>query len=422
MSSNKLRLVFLAVLAVLAIPLLYFSLKSEPVSSPPKEEFPYKISNRISVPTQGKDEERRIEHYDTDNVTLMLREIWYKNGITTYIHFRANKTASRMVEYYPAPKDAPDRALKTEVHYEDDGSLFRNHRSLRQDGTLIKKGERQENGTYRTLTYFDDGLKIERVQNFARNKSLIDETIFRQDGSKSRLTLVNKYYEREVTLFRPDQTVWMTVTMQQYFYGGSEGKVWSDDGKKVLYTFSINSYMTRMFIPNPDDTPNLSISFERTQTGHLTINKLTADRQTKYSQVYHRKSGSEHGCGGTYVLKHVDDYAADNTENGKRPFRRIFIADDETTVKAVAFPDQNYYYSGKGVVYELHPSGFVSSKKIYSNHKTIDSEENFPDEKYRESKTEVADRELLQRPAFPCPSFLPRFDPTTKYWAIDSPF
>lgn len=421
MVTNKRPLVLLAICAVLTAlgaPFLMQALKSERGNMPMKGAFPQKISNRLSVPPQEKNEVERIDYYAADNKTLVMTEITYRNGITTYIYFRENKKAERMVEYYPSTPQMPDRALKTEVFYQEDGVLFVSHRSLREDGTLIKRGFRQENGDYRTLTFFTDGVTIEREQNFTKRKALIDETVFRLDGSKSRTIVMNKQSEREVTYLRPDKTVQMTLVLPYNVYTGPSGKVYSADGKTVLYSFDVTLYATKLTFLNPDETTNMEVRFEKTQIGHLTVNKYTVNSQIKFSQVYFRKEGTEHGCSGTYVLKQVDEYAADNSELGKRPFRRIYLSDDEKSVKAVAIPDQNYYYMGRGVLYELYPSGFVSAKKVYTSHKTIASDEKFPDEKYREKQVEGINPAMLQRPTFECPN-LPSFDRASKSWIID---
>lgn len=400
---------------------------SDLMSKPVKAQlpaFPERIANRISVPVQGSNEERRTEFYDSDKVTLRLREIQYKNGVTSYIHFRPNKKAERMEEYYPAENGSETRVLKTLVVYEDDGVLFVSHQSWRPDQTLIKDGARQSDGTYRTTTFFKDGVTIERVQNFTRKRDMTDETVYRTDGVKARVTLVTQNGERQVTVYRADKAtevtyMTMVISRSQSSASGSTGKVYSDDGQKVIANFESGTFKTEFTFLNPDEKPRLTVRFERTTAGHLTVDTYVQDAQVKLSQVYLRRADSVHGCSGTYVLSTVDQFAADNSAMGKRPYRRIYLDEDGITVKSVAVPDQNYYFTGKGILYELYPSGFVARKKVFSNHNTVSSVTDYTDNQYREPAAEVTDRSILNRPDFECPGPLPVWNREKRSWILD---
>ncbi len=387
-----------------------------------KAQFPDKIANRISVPPQGSTEDRRTEFYDSDNVTLRLREIVYKNGVTSYFYFRKDKRAERMEEFYPAENGSATRVLKTKVVYEDDGALFASHQSWRPDGTLVKDGSRQSDGTYRTITYFADGVTTERVQNFTRKRVMTDETVYRKDGVKARVILVTQNGEHEVTLFRPDaasEIRFMTMTVSRSQYSGVKGNLFSQDGTKVIARFENGSFKTEFTYLDAAEKPHLLVRYERTVAGHLTVETIVQDAQIKLSQVYLRRDTSAHGCGGSYALNYVDQYAADNSAMGKRPYRRIYLAEDETTVKSVAVPDQTYYFMGKGTLYELYPSGFVAKKKDFHNHNTISSVTDYADEEYREPATEVTDRSIFKRADFQCPGPLPVWNQEKRSWIID---
>jgi len=407
---------------VLKASLLSDSATQSQVSKPQLPAFPDKITNRISVPAQGSTEVMRIEYYEADNVTLRLREIVYKNGVTSYIHFLPNKKAERMEEYYPAENGSATRVLKTKVIYEDDGALFVSHQSWRPDQTLIKDGARQSDGTYRTITYLADGVTTERVQNFTHKREMTDETVYRPDGVKARVTLVTRNGERQVTLYRADkatEVIYMTMAITRSQSAGTSGQIYSDDGAKVIAIFESGSFKTEFTFLNADDKPRLTVRFERTVAGHLTVDTYVQNSQVKTSQVYLRRKGSEHGCSGSYALNYVDEFAADNSEVGKRPFRRIFLSQDETTIKSVAVPDQTFYFMGKGTLYELYPSGFVASKKVFHNHNTIYSVTDYPDKQYREPATEVTDRSIFQRKDFQCPGPLPVWNKEKRSWNLD---
>lgn len=383
--------------------------------------FPDRISNRVSVPTQGSSEEVRTDFYDSDNVTLRMREIVYKNGVTSYIHYRRNKLAEKMEEFYPLENGSNTRVLKTRVIYEADGVLFASHQSWRPDQTLIKDGSRQSDGTYRTNTYFEDGVTIERVQNFTRKRDMTDETVFRKDGIKARATLVTQNGERQVTVYRPDaasEVTFMTMAISRSQYYGATGKVYSDDGKYVIADFQSGSYKTEFTFLHTDGKPRLLVRYERTVTGHLTVDTYVHDAQVKSRQVYLKRTESVHGCSGSYALSYVDEFAADNSQLGKSPFRRIFLSDDEQTVKAVAIPDQNYYYMGKGTTYELYPSGFVAKKRVFSKH-DVSSDAVYPDYQYLEPATQVTDRSIFKRADFQCPAPLPVWDQTKRSWVLE---
>lgn len=384
--------------------------------------FPERLANSISVPVKGSNEETRTEFYDSDKITLRLREIVYKNGVTSYIHFRQNKKAERMEEYYPAENGSQTRVLKTRVVYEDDGVLFASHQSWRPDQTLIKDGARQSDGTYRTITFFADGVTIERVQNFTRKRDMTDETVYRLDGVKARVTLVTQNGERQVTLYRANTTTevtYMTMVISRSQLSGTTGNVYSDDGKNVIAKFESGSFKTEFTFLNPDEKPRLGVRFERTVAGHLTIDTYVQDAQVKLSQVYLRRAESVHGCSGSYALNYVDQFAADNSTVGKRPYRRVYLAEDGVTVKSVAIPDQNYYFMGKGTLFELYPSGFVAKKKVFHDHNTISSVTDYPDKQYREPATAVTDRSIFERPDFQCPGPLPVWNQEKRSWILE---
>lgn len=440
MASSK-KLGVMLVLSISALSLLYFNpLKwgtisassakqplGELMSKPVKAQtpvFPDRISNRISVPVQGSNEERRTEYYDSDKVTLRLREILYKNGVTSYFHFRQNKKAERMEEYYPAENGSKTGVLKTKVVYEDDGVLFVSHQSWRPDQTLIKDGARQSDGTYRTTTFFADGVTIERVQNFTRKRDMTDETVYRPDGVKARVTVVTQNGERQVTVYRTDtaaEVTYMTMVISRYnrSSSGITGDVYSDDGKKVIAKFESGSFQTEFTFLNPDEKPRLTVRFERTVAGHLTVDTYVQDAQVKLRQVYLRRTDSVHGCSGSYALNSVDQFAADNSEMGKRPYRRIYLDEDGVTVKSVAVPDPTYYFMGKGILYELYPSGFVAQKKVFYNHNTVSSVTDFADKQYREPAAEVTDRTIFKRADFQCPGPIPVWNQDKRSWILD---
>lgn len=430
MASRKKLVVMLVsgltVLACSAISLYSISGKKSPVNeSAPrnvKAQFPEKFTNRISVPAQGSNEERRTEYFASDRTTLQLREIVYKNGVTSIIHFRPNKKAERMEEFYPAQSHSSTRVLKTKVVFEDDGILFASHQSWRPDQTLVKEGFRQQDGSYRTNTYFADGVTIERVQNFTRKRDLTDETVYRADGVKARVTTVAPGGERKVTVYRPDkatEVTYMTMDIARSRYLGTKGKIFADDGKRVVANFESASIKTEINFLDENDKPLLGVRFERTVTGHLTVDTYVQNAQVKLSQVYLKRDASPHGCRGSYALNYVDEFAADNTNSGKRPFRRIYLAADEVTVKSVSVQDPNLDFMGRGTVYELYPSGFVAKKTVFSNHTTISSVTDYPDERYREPAAEVTDRSIFKRVDFLCPEPLPAWNQESRSWILE---
>lgn len=430
MASQK-KLVFMLVsgltFLVCGAIALYFSsgkkvLVNELTIQSHKAQFPEKFPNRISVPAQSSDEERRTEHYDSDKTTLRLREILYKNGVTSLIYYRPNKKAERMEEFHPFQENSSTRVLKTKVVYEDDGILFASHQSWRPDGTLIKDGFRQEDGTYRTKTYFADGVTVERVQNFTRKRDLTDETVFRADGVKARVTTVTPGGERHVTVYRSDKTTEVTfirMVISRTGYLGAKGKIFSEDGSGLAANFEIDIVKTEVNFLDANEKVHLSVRFERTVTGHLTVDTYVQNAQVKLSQVYLKRADSPHGCKGSYVLSHVDEFAADNTNSGRRPFRRIYLAADQVTVKSVSVADPNYNFMGRGTVYELYPSGFVAKKTVFANHSTISSVTEFPDGQYREPATEVPDQSIFKRAEFQCPGPLPVWNQEKRSWILD---
>lgn len=183
----------LAVLAIIcgalaAFAALSFFTLSLSGRSNPLQVFPQRSMSTLRLPDASQGIHSRVEKRSADGKRVLEAVSELKvdgiDGITKFEYFRDTDGSKRREEqFYPVKGTAP-RQLKSHFNVAEDGSTVNADASFRQDGTLVRQGERQPDGSYVIVWYHADGKSVARRQMIdAKNKAL-GEVAFRADGSK----------------------------------------------------------------------------------------------------------------------------------------------------------------------------------------------------------------------------------------------
>lgn len=345
-------------LAALAAVVLLVGCSAEPPNMV-REDFPQKLSHRVRINTQQTQEVDRWAYYNGDIKTL--EQIQYLDGTTTYVFYREDLTASRIMELHPAQNGEEKRRLKTEVNFEADGLAYSSHKVVRLDGTLHKLGQRQEDRSYSTTTFFEDGVTKQKVAVYKLDKSLVSELVIDRNGTKLIETVTDGDGNLVSSHFRPDGTLFMSYKNPKWAYSGATGYFYEADGKTVKADFTISSWQKSITFANHQGK-RLEIAFENYGAKRMTVSVF--DFQTGaplYQQVYLLSSGS-FDLTGNFTLAAVDQYEGAGNRYQRKLKRRLVIGQDGKTVTKVFVPSSSWN-DYNGVEYTLYPSGFIASKQ-----------------------------------------------------------
>jgi len=325
-----------------------------------QEDYPQKLSTRVRINSQKPQEVDRWEYVKDELKTL--EQIQYVDGVTTYIFFRPDQTAEKIVELHPVQNGEDKRRLKTEVIFEADGLAYASHKSLRLDGTLIKEGRRLDDRTYSTVTFFEDGVTKQKVSVYKPDKSLVSELQIDRDGTKLLETVTDKDNYLVSKSWRRDGSLFMTYKKPPYAYGGVTGAYYEADGVTIKAEFSMSGWQNSISFPDVSGK-RLEFSFETSGGKRMTV--LVSDAATGtplYMQFYAHDGKSPFDLRGNYTLASVEHYDGTGTRFSRKLKRRITLGADGVTVVKVFVP-QSQWYDYNGLEYTLYPSGFIQSKK-----------------------------------------------------------
>ncbi len=385
------RLIF----ASLALLLVLTACSSEPPNMV-REDFPQKLSTRVRINSQKPQEVDRWV-YMNDNVKT-LEQIQYVDGVTTYVFFRPDETAEKIVEMHPVQTGEDKRRLKTEVIFEADGLAYASHKALRLDGTLIKEGRRLEDRTYSTITYFEDGITKQRVSVYKPDKTLVSELMVDRDGTKLQETVTDKDNYLVSQSWRRDGTLWMQYKKPPYSYGGVTGAYYEADGTTIKAEFSITGWQNSMSFPNFSGLgKRLDFSFETYGQKRMTV--LISDSASGtplYQQFYAHDAKTPFDLRGTYTLASIEQYEGTGNRYNRKLTRRITLGADGKSVVKIFVP-QSQWYDYNGAEYSLYPSGFIQSKKNVGWN-SQPNPQTFADGAYTDPIVVVNQPELLQLP------------------------
>lgn len=88
--------------------------------------------------------------------------------------------------YYAPGTDTRTR-IKHEIYYDSDGRVLTDAK-MRLDGSRIRSGTRQPDGTYLVVMYYEDGTSPQITRKLEESGSPVEEEQFRRDGSLSSST------------------------------------------------------------------------------------------------------------------------------------------------------------------------------------------------------------------------------------------
>lgn len=325
-----------------------------------REDFPQKLSTRVRIISQKPQEVDRWVYMNGDMKTL--EQIQYVDGVTTYVFFRPDETAEKIIELHPAQNGETKRRLKTEVIFEADGLAYASHKALRLDGTLLKEGRRLEDRSYSTITYFEDGVTKQKVALYKADKSLVSELLVDRDGTKLLETVTDSENNLVSKSWRRDGTLAMQYKKSQYAYGGVSGTYYEADGVTVKAEFSMTSWQNSISFPNVSGK-RIDFSFETRGAKRMTV--LVSDFKSGsplYQQVYAHDGKSPFDLTGNYTLTMVEEYEGTGNLYNRKLKRRITVGTDGKTISKVFIP-QSQWYDYNGLEFTLYPSGFIQSKK-----------------------------------------------------------
>lgn len=358
-----------------------------------REDFPQKLSTRVRINSQKPQEVDRWVYMNGDVKTL--EQIQYVDGVTTYVFFRPDETAEKIIELHPTQNGEEKRRLKTEVIFEADGLAYASHKALRLDGTLLKEGRRMEDRTYSTITYFDDGITKQRVSVYKPDKSLVSELLIDRDGTKLQETVTDNDNYLVSKSWRRDGTIWMQYKKPPYSYGGVTGAYYEADGITIKAEFSMTGWQNSISFPNVSGK-RLDFSFETRQKRMSLLVSDSASGTPLYQQFYAYDEKTPFDLRGTYTLTSVEQYEGTGNRYNRKLVRRITFGVDGKTVAKIFVP-QSQWYDYNGVEYTLYPSGFIQSKKNVGWN-TQPNQQNFADGAYTDPIVVVNQPELLQMP------------------------
>lgn len=324
-----------------------------------REDFPQKLSTRVRINSQKPQEVDRWVYMNGDLKTL--EQIQYVDGVTTYVFFRPDETAEKIVELHPVQSGEEKRRLKTEVIFEADGLSYASHKALRLDGTLIKEGRRLEDRTYSTTTFFEDGVTRQKISIYKADKSLVSELEVDRDGTKLLETVTDSDNYLVSKSWRRDGTLAMQYKKPPYAYGGVSGTYYEADGVTVKAEFSMTSWQSSISFANVSGK-RLEFSFDSRGAKRMNVLVSDANGVPLYQQFYAHDGKSPFDLRGNYTLAGVEEYDGTGNRYNRKLKRRITMGADGKSIAKVFVP-QSQWYDYSGIEYTLYPSGFIQSKK-----------------------------------------------------------
>lgn len=350
---SRLNTALLAVLALLVLSLAGCGESDK--DNLVKVDFPEKLNHRVELRPSDSNESFRFA-YVTDEGIKVVEEVEYTNGVTTYLFYRPDQTASKILEFYPPEKEGQmERRLKSEVYLAADGKSFSRHAAYALDGSLIRRGLRNPDGSYLThyLRAGTDSVEVEVV--YDKDLELKYEIAYHEDGSVKTRKERRSAYEMVTISYRADGSKLVEVTTTS---SSHKGTFFAEDGVTIKAKFDETSYGT-LDIEYFDKEGKLAYEVDYGREGKRTYTVFSGNDQADYRQQWKLVSG-QFRCDakGTYVLVEVEDFHKpgqygrynwsdvtdiDMYEDGKTP-KKILVKEDGTRRLEVEFhPDGSVF-------------------------------------------------------------------------------
>lgn len=366
------------------------------------EDFPFKLSHRFQVSTENPHEVEHWVYVKEDGTTKVVEQIEYDTGVTTYIFYRPDQFAEKIIEYYPGKTpDLKERQIKSEVYFESESSDFKYHKGYLEDGTLVKTGRRFYDGSYKTITYFEDGKTLHKEQLFARDKFMISESEFRKNGNKSQLTTTDKYRNVFIWKYRDDNTLWLMYEVPSWPWSTPGGKYYREDGRSLFAEFK--TYFREKIIVYVDESEKnrFRVQYDEVPEKSMTILVFdTKSGEVLYQQRWKLISGAL-DCSGSYTLEKTIVYKPGSTLYYRLVDRQVIMSADGKSIDKVRIPLKPDGGDSEGTEYQLYPSSFVASKRTFVKYKVVTCFESYLDGGYSEPLAQV-DSKFVRHPDFVC--------------------
>ena len=281
MKQKLLPLSIVALLAVLfvVISFSWYDDQGKVVST----DFPQKTSHRVELRPESDKEVIRVNYVNKTGQT-QITEIQYTNGVTSYLFFREDGTTlAKVLDFYPEESvGQTDRKLKAETNYTDSGDALANHTVYREDGSVLRRGQRQADDTYKTIHFAEDGISVVRQRSFDDDQDLISDYAYFPDGS------VQVKVEKDgssgsnyvTTTFREDGSKFSEAKSSYYNFTGT---FFWEDGVTVKAKFESSSYRLEVEHHNKSGVHEFTATY---RSDNMTVERINDEGQVLYEQVY----------------------------------------------------------------------------------------------------------------------------------------
>lgn len=282
-------------------------------------KFPDKLNQRVVLSVTNSLEREHVVLYANDGLSKVSERIEYVDGTTTLIQYDGSQFARKLTEFYPDSNQSGKRRVKSEIVFMTGSSDFQSHKAYRPDGTTIKIGERQKDGTYETFTLYEDGKTVEKNQISTPDQFVQTQKVWRKDGSTEKIITTDKNRYVFVWNYRPNNTLWMMYIFSTKGWSMPSGKFYDLDGKSVQMEFKLYSDQTVFVYPNSAGQAEYQVSY-RPEAGEKSILALNpATQKPLFEQRWKHVSGN-FDCTGTFsfiqteLFKPESDYASHKVE------------------------------------------------------------------------------------------------------------
>lgn len=225
---------------------------------------------RTALQPESSDEYMRTYRYAADGMTKENALVDFRDGSTGYINYRPDGTVSTFGSYYPAA-DSAVATPRLQAEYDTDGRSFLFERRYREDGSIIREGRRQADGSYLIRDYFEGGSRLSGEEVYARDAKLIRLTHWFDDGTVKKSVSADKSG---------------AVTTEEFYPGGSRqyyhrvrndsDEVWEyyrEDGKTLVQRFKM-----------------VEVSAMRSVSYHVLAQYFKPDGSISQEREFHRSS------------------------------------------------------------------------------------------------------------------------------------
>lgn len=379
--------------AILAIGFAVYTVGPGVSTSSP---YPDHTKVRVNAPPASTGEDiRYITYKDKDSNVPEQVQIEYKSGVTGYIFYRVDGTIRETTEYYPAPKDSSVRQLRSGSLRTDDGTAFLSDRGFREDGTLVREGNRLSDGSYEVHFYFADGTSLQRNLLLDAAGKLVMEKAFFEGGALKASSQRDSVGRMIATTYFQDGKKESVITVPANYYENVDAVYYFPDGVTMRLHIVYNNYGYAADYFREDGTLRLSTTESMYSTQgqaywlHFDAKGKKTLRQTFRVEMTKDSTGKPVK---TYLLRTVEELdAAGNTS------REIGLAADGVTPNRVRIPSVPGSYYG-GTIKTFRPDGTIEKVEVRNSRDDVVSTRTYT---AAENKREAIPADYLARPNEP---------------------